>query len=795
MLTGKNFKPIRRAASVLVAAAFMCFPAVAQEGGNLGDLLYQGQTALAAREWRDAVAAFERALTLDGVNADALRGLAEAHEGAGDERAALDYYGRLQDVVGKSAEISYKIAFLAEKLGERSRAVTAYEDVVRADPDNLKSWRALADLYAAGGDYKNQAKALEALVARAGDTADRLELAAIYETKLGRADDAVAEYERVLRAEPRDVQAHERLGAIYFGRGDYAPAAEHYEELTRLEPNDADAYWHLAQARLALDDEFGATKALEHVVSLRPRDSAALLLLGTLYNHDGDYPRAERTLKDALDAGAGDAEAYCQLGVAQFGLRDYDQARSSFEKALARDENHQLALERFSELLYREGEPERAYQYADRLVGLSRDNIRGHLYRGLAAAATGRPEAAENSLEKVIKVEPSNVEARVGLGQAYVGREKYRDAKRVLEAAGSPRELADRVYYYLARANEGLKDFEAAATYYRKAEGENPRYYDAFYDHGRMELRRENYDEAERALERATEIDPRRIDAFLSLGELYETTTQWPDAVRAYVRAQDADDRRIESYLGLGRSYIAMEDWKPAERELKRAVEINAESFEAHYQLGRLYKAQDRLDDAVAEYEEAVWLNGKHVRARTDLGYVYLRKDRYGDAAAVLKKACDLDKKDLDAHYLLAIAYENMESYPDAIKYYEKARDLAPGNYDIQTALATCYRHNADFDKALALFDEISREKADEPFAYEMLGDIYRIKGSDAKKWRRFDRELEYYENASDYYRRFLSLAPEAENRVFILKFLDGYEHYRLLQAQEREGVEFYEEW
>lgn len=794
-MTGIVFRWIRRAATVLAAAAFMCFSAAAQQGGDLGELLYEGQTALAAREWGDAVGAFERALVLDAANAEALRGLAEAHEGAGDDRAALDYYGRLQAVAGKSAELSYKIAFLAEKLGERARAVAAYEDVVRGDPNNLKAWRALADLYAAGSDYKNQAKALEELVARAGDTADRLELAGLYEHKLARVDDAVAEYERVLRAEPRDVQGHERLAAIYFGRGDYARAAEHYEELSRLEPDEADAYWHLAQARLALDDEFGATKALERVVKLRPRDSAALVLLGTLYNRADDYARAERTLKDALDAGAGDAEAYCQLGVAQLGLGDYVQARSSFEKALARDENHQLALERFSELLYLDGNYERAFQSADRLVGLVRGNIRGHLYRGLAAAATGRMEAAEDSLEKVIRAEPSNVEARVGLGRAYVGRGKYRDARRVLEAAGSPRELADGVYYYLARAGEGLKDFDAAATYYRKAEAENPRYYEAFYDHGRMEFGRENYDEAEPALVRATEIDPHKVDAFLSLGELYEKMKRWPDAVRAYVRAKDADDRRIEAHLGLGRSYVALEDWKPAERELTRAVEIDAESFEAHYQLGRLYKAQDRLDDAVAEYEEAVWLNGKHVRARTDLGYVYLRKDRYNDAAAVLKKACELDKRDLDGHYLLAIAYENMEVYPEAIKYYEKARGLAPENYDVQTALATCYRHNADFDKALALFDEISRERPDEPFAYEMLGDIYRIKGSGAKKWRRFDRELEYYENASDYYRRFLGLAPETENRVFILKFLDGYEHYRLLQAQEREGVEFYEEW
>ncbi|HUU56741.1 MAG TPA: tetratricopeptide repeat protein, partial [bacterium] len=407
---------LRKAAWALAAALLISAAAAAQEAGDVGDLLFRGQKSLAAQEWRDAAALFEQALAVDADNADALRGLAEAYEGAGDLREAVKYYDRLQLAAGKSLEVSYKIGFLAEKLGDRARTVTAYEDVVGADPNHLKAWRALADLYGAGNDYKNQAKALEALVARTGETADRLELAALYETKLGRTGDAVAEYERILRAEPRDEEAHSRLAAIFFGRGDYVRAAEHYEELTRINPDDADAFWKLAQARLALEDDFGATKALERVTSLRPRDSAALVLLGTLYNRAEDYSRAERTLEDAVDAGAGDAEAYCQLGIAQFGLKANARARSSFEKALARDDKHRLALEHFSELLYREGEYARAWEYADRLVTLARDNVRAHLYRGLAAAATERYEAAEESLEKVIKAEPSNVEARVGLG-------------------------------------------------------------------------------------------------------------------------------------------------------------------------------------------------------------------------------------------------------------------------------------------------------------------------------------------------------------------------------------------
>jgi hypothetical protein len=51
------------------------------------------------------------------------------------------------------------------------------------------------------------------------------------------------------------------------------------------------------------------------------------------------------------------------------------------------------------------------------------------------------------------------------------------------------------------------------------------------------------------------------------------------------------------------------------------------------------------------------------------------------------------------------------------------------------------------------------------------------------------------YEKASDRYRRYLDLYPEAPEKTFITAFLKGYEHYRLLQAEEREGISFYSEW
>ena len=138
----------------------------------------------------EARAAFEEALRIDPVHAEALNNLgrlaalrgnlATAHDlyaraiaanplqaasyfqleefyrEAGDSRAALEVLARLEtaregrvgDIAGR---LAYRRAFHASALGDPDRAISLLEESVRREPDRLVSWRTLAILYRSQG--------------------------------------------------------------------------------------------------------------------------------------------------------------------------------------------------------------------------------------------------------------------------------------------------------------------------------------------------------------------------------------------------------------------------------------------------------------------------------------------------------------------------------------------------------------------------------------------------------------------------------------------------------------------
>ncbi len=760
------------------------------------DLLNRAAILFGDSDFRAAASAYEEVLLLEKDNEDALLGLARCYENLGEKQQALGYYERYQKSVGENVETTYEIARLNEELGFYTAAVTAYEAIVKMDDGERDAWRKLADHYAEDGDVKKEADAIEHLIdLGAGGPDERFRLAYIYEVELKDFDKAIDEYERLLREDPRHVEGHRRVAELYLATNQPVKAREHFEELSNLEPRGAENYIKLAEIRLADQDVRGAIADLKRAVDLDERNGYALALLGALYNKEEKYAKAEKTLEKAVDAGREEAEVYSELGIARLNLGDDDGAEGAFKRALDKEPQLIPALENLGVLYYHAKRYDDAYYNLGKLVKLEKENVRGQLYFGFTAAELGYDDEAIDALNIVINKEPSNVDARITLAEVYLTGEKLKAVRKVLNEIGTPEKRADEIYYYMGLAAEGLGDYQTAIEDFRRAINENRRLYEAYLGMGRSAEAVEDYTTAESAYADATSLEPSRIEAPLALGLLFERLGEYSNAIRYYERASAAAEDRIEPYLGLGRCYLEKKNFGAAEKALKKAVEIDDESFDAHYYLGRYYKAEDKRPEAIKEFEEAVWLVPESVPARVELGYMYLLEEKYVEATPVLEKAVALDSKNFDANTYLAVTYENLERYPEAIKYYKASVRLEQENISVKRGLGSCFRHIRKFDEAVVVWEDVLELDPDTAEAYEMLGDLYRIKGSDAKRWHNYDREFECYEVATDYYRDFLDIEPHAPERTFIEQFIKGYEHYRLLRVEEREEFTFLTEW
>ena len=132
------------------------------------------------------------------------------------------------------------------------------------------------DALTRGNDYADRGMPAEAEVSyRAAIKADRansrgyVNLAQLY-IDTGRLEEAESVLADALRVNPRDVQAHNLLGNIYYSRDSYNAARRHYMTALAVDPDCYEAHWNLVATCFLLKKDDEALKHCRYYVELAP---------------------------------------------------------------------------------------------------------------------------------------------------------------------------------------------------------------------------------------------------------------------------------------------------------------------------------------------------------------------------------------------------------------------------------------------------------------------------------------------------------------------------------------------
>ncbi|WP_433687845.1 tetratricopeptide repeat protein [Micromonospora carbonacea] len=184
----------------------------------------------------------------------------------------------------------------------------------------------------------------------------------------GRLEEALADYDFVIDADPNFPDHYFNRGNVRRRLGRNAEAIEDYQHTLLLSPPFPEAYYNLADARLELDDVEGALADLDRVLELEPEhvsarvnragircdlddldgawadvtaglsvapDNAHLLCLrGRVLAERGETEAADQALTAALGVDAGLAEAWALRGGLRYGSGDLTAAVTDLDHAV-----------------------------------------------------------------------------------------------------------------------------------------------------------------------------------------------------------------------------------------------------------------------------------------------------------------------------------------------------------------------------------------------------------------------------------------------------------------------------
>jgi cellulose synthase operon protein C len=384
-----------------------------------------------------------------------------------------------------------------------------------------------------------------------------------------------------------------------------------------------------------------------------------------------DLATAQARFEDVLRQTPNDTNALVGLGFVRMGLKKFDQALVSFNRAreLAPERadakegydtaRFWLAMQRGASL--QASQPDAALAAYEEAVALRPGNEQPQLAIAQLMQRRGNIAEAQARFEQVVKTSPNNVDALVGLGFVKLNQKAF-------DAAGSLFARAQTLDPKRPEIEEGARAAKFWGVMQRGAEA----------------LAQNRNDAAIARYKEALAIDGSAKDAVVGLAEATRRRGNRAEALDAYRQLATGYPADPRGWLGLIRVAIESNDSRSALETVQRIPQSTRSQLEA-------------------QPEYLAWL-----------AQALYRTNQPADGERLLRTALAVASRSdsteaLDARLELASALVNQGNDEVAISIYRHAAGAHPDNTTAWEGLIGAYAHLRDFPKAMTALRSMPR--------------------------------------------------------------------------------------
>jgi tetratricopeptide (TPR) repeat protein len=312
-----------------------------------------------------------------------------------------------------------------------------------------------------------------------------------------------------------------------------------------------------------------------------------------------------------------------------------------------------------------------------------------------------QPELAIPELQRVVALDPNNVDARGNLGVLLFFRGDYQDAVPQLRAAVK---LEPDLWKLQALLGLGEGRIEDSAASQADLEAAFPHLVDRQIQRQAGEAlindytAKENPEKAAAVASALLAADPTNPTLLYMSYRIYSDLAGKSMLTLALVAPESAEMHQV-----MARELARQNQNAEAIANYRAAIKLNPRLPGLHTELGDLlFNSNDMTQQAEAETEfrAALALNPNDERAELELGMAEARKGDVKAAYAAYSRALELNPDDGDACTELAMTLMTMNQPEKAQQMFERAVQIDPTNDVAHYRLATLYRKAGKIDEA-----------------------------------------------------------------------------------------------
>jgi protein O-GlcNAc transferase len=337
--------------------------------------------------------------------------------------------------------------------------------------------------------YPNSAKSFQLL----GDVLQRT----------GRAEAAIAPFEKALKLNPNFPDAQLGYGnALYqVGRLDAAVAA--YRRALALRPGFTEASHNLASTLRAQGKLAEAVAQFEKTCELNPKWPTVHCNLGHALQASGRLEAAAAAFRRALELKPDFVEALNNLGIVLADLGKLEEAEACYRRAITLKPAYVVPYNNLANLLQAQSRRQEAIAYYERALRVEPELPELHNNLGNALKDRGQLERAEECYRRAIELRPNFAAAHNNLGSVLMSMGKL----------------------------------EAARAAYRRALAIDPKFAEAYSNLGNAVRELGRLQEAEEAYRHSLTLAPNSVEALNNFATVLKDCGQFEEAIAALRKA------------------------------------------------------------------------------------------------------------------------------------------------------------------------------------------------------------------------------------------------------------------
>ena len=707
------------------------------------------------------------------------------YSAAGKYREAAIQYSNALKIDKNFVDAHYELSQAYLHMNAYSAAYGELMRTVNLQPANYKARIDLGNLLLAGGKIDDAQAQANAILAAQPNNPDGHAMLSGIAIRRGQKDQALIELHRALEIEPNRASFHESLALLEASDPTQIAAVEgELKKAVSLDPKAVNAKLLLTAFYLKSSRWQEAEQAARDAIATDPKSLAARSSLAQVFLRQGNQAKVEEVLRQTSQDLSDNAQGVLALADYYIASKQIDKARSELASLAAKYPKNLAVQKGYVRILLQMKD----YGTAQTVIaGMMKKNGKDpevEALDGVVLLNNGNANDAVNALTDAVKNAPKDAFDQFWLGKAAQAKGDSTLAAKSFQQAATLNPAMLEAEEEVARIAAQSGDMNSLLDVANKTITAAPRFPGGYLWRAMVEMTKNSADKAEADLKTAIDLAPQDPRAYLELGKLRFSQKRFPEGIALLEQAlQNAPD----TYEAL-RIVVAYDlSQKQPDKALARVnaqIAKSPKNSRFYDLLAQLQVQNKNLDQAVATVQKAMQMNSSDAEAVMLFAQLQVQRGQVANAVSAWEQWLSAHPNDATATTILGTLEESRGDLNKAETYYKKALLLQPQQPLASNNLAyVMLQKGENVDVALTLAQTARQAMPNSPGSADTLAWVYYTKGTyefardlleDAVKVAPNDATMQYHlgmvysklhdkSNASTHLKKAVSLAPNSQ--------------------------------